>query len=291
MAKYRKDSEAFDLDSVGTRHPIATGTLSLQRGHRLGGLLGHPLAHRGLPIKAALRPSPDSGNWARDSLLQAAPRHALEGHSLRGHGVGGRPRGRFRRQLGSGSPRRRPLRALGRDLGDRRHATSPNDWSDIEEDVNLGVRTLPIRFGRACVDAPFGLDRRGHGPLRPGLSRWSPRSGTRSSTLPWLSLSGLFLLVLPGLRWLREQSTESAMAYFNKACFYPLAVFAGLGGVGIMQALGKPIQHPASLLERRARVSVEVLDPGGGQHVGPEGRHAPGRAVGHRGIAKSLERR
>jgi hypothetical protein len=41
-------------------------------------------------------------------------------------------------------------------------------------------------------------------------------------------LAGLFLLVLPGLRWLREQSTESAMGYFNKACFYPLALFAAL---------------------------------------------------------------
>jgi 4-hydroxybenzoate polyprenyltransferase len=108
----------------------------------------------------------------------------------------------------------------------------PNDWSDVEEDVNLGVRTLPIRFGKRASSRiaaafaaviilcslafPLAAPIR-HVPVYLGLA----------------AISGLALLALPCLRWLREQSTESAMAYFNKACFYPLAVFAAIA-VGLV---------------------------------------------------------
>ncbi len=41
--------------------------------------------------------------------------------------------------------------------------------------------------------------------------------------------AGVILLVIPGIRWLRDQQTKSAMLFFNRACFYPLAVFVVAG--------------------------------------------------------------
>jgi hypothetical protein len=38
--------------------------------------------------------------------------------------------------------------------------------------------------------------------------------------------AGAALLVIPAMLWVRSQATESAMYLFNRACFYPLSVFA-----------------------------------------------------------------
>ena len=40
--------------------------------------------------------------------------------------------------------------------------------------------------------------------------------------------AAVFLLLIPSLRWQRELSRESVMVFFNRACFYPLAVFVAL---------------------------------------------------------------
>ena len=46
--------------------------------------------------------------------------------------------------------------------------------------------------------------------------------------------AGIVFLVVPGIRWLREQQTKSAMLFFNRACFYPLAVFGVAGLLAII---------------------------------------------------------
>jgi len=47
-------------------------------------------------------------------------------------------------------------------------------------------------------------------------------------------LAGVWFLVLPGVRWLRDQQTKSAMLFFNRACFYPLAVFGAAGVLSLL---------------------------------------------------------
>src|SRR5208337_4951388 len=104
----------------------------------------------------------------------------------------------------------------------------PNDWSDLEEDTALRIKTMPVRFGRratsrisfvfACVTIaasllfPFAI------PMRFSVIF---QAGALAA--------GIVLLVIPGIRWLRDQQTKSAMLFFNRACFYPLAVFAVAG--------------------------------------------------------------
>jgi len=41
--------------------------------------------------------------------------------------------------------------------------------------------------------------------------------------------AGIVLLVIPGTKWLWDQQTKSAILFFNRACFYPLAVFVVAG--------------------------------------------------------------
>ena len=93
--------------------------------------------------------------------------------------------------------------------------------------MHLGIRTVPVRYGRkgaslvsfviVCATAVLGLVFPLVVPMPLG---WAYAAAT-------VLVSAYFLLV-PAIRWLRDQTTASAMAFFNLACFYPLAVFVVL---------------------------------------------------------------
>ncbi|MGA2547426.1 MAG: UbiA family prenyltransferase [Rectinemataceae bacterium] len=226
MAKYRKDSEAFDLDSVGTRHPIAQGSLS--RGAAIAwvafwGILSLTTAFLLKPLCAALLIVAVGLEVCYCRLLRVTHWKALlSGLMVAVGGLAG-----VFAVTSAPSPLAVVLFALWAASWEIGGRNIPNDWSDIEEDVNLGVRTMPIRFGRAAssrIAAAFAS-------VIILCSLAFPLAAPIRQVPVYLALAavaGLFLLVLPALRWLRVQSTESAMAYFNKACFYPLAIFAAM---------------------------------------------------------------
>jgi 4-hydroxybenzoate polyprenyltransferase len=226
MAKFEKDSEAFDLDSVGTRHPIAKGSLS--RRAAIGwvvswGILSLATAWLLKPLCAALLVAAVLLEVLYCRLLRVTHWKALlSGLMVAVGGLAG---------VAAVSSAPDPLVvalfvlwAACWEIGGR---NIPNDWSDIEEDIHLGVRTLPIRFGRPAssrIAAAFWA-------VTILCSLAFPFAAGLRNLPVYLGLAaaaGLGLLALPGLRWLRLQSTESAMAFFNKACFYPLATFAAL---------------------------------------------------------------
>jgi 4-hydroxybenzoate polyprenyltransferase len=226
MAKYRKDSEAFDLDSVGTRHPIAQGSLS--HGAAIGwvafwGLLSLVTAFLLKPLCALLLVAAVGIEILYCKLLRVTHWKALlSGLMVATGGLAG-----VFAVSSSPAPLAVALFAIWAASWEVGGRNVPNDWSDIEEDVNLGVRTLPIRFGRAASSRIAA----GLSALCVACSLAFPFAAPLGNTTVYLALSataGLALLGLPALRWLREQSVESAMAYFNKACFYPLAVFAAM---------------------------------------------------------------
>lgn len=98
------------------------------------------------------------------------------------------------------------------------------DWIDIEEDIRLGIRTFPVRYGKlrssqialalllltvlSSLSFPF---------LVTIKHRLVHQTGA-------LAIGGIFLII-PGWRWLRSQRVESALVLFNRACVYPLAMF------------------------------------------------------------------
>ena len=100
----------------------------------------------------------------------------------------------------------------------------PADWTDMEEDTHLESRTFPVRFGpRLSGQAAFGtlilamaanfallgLAPVSFGPLFFGASL----------------LAGVVLLILPARSLMKGLERENAMALFNRASYYPLALF------------------------------------------------------------------
>jgi len=100
----------------------------------------------------------------------------------------------------------------------------PNDWSDMEEDMRMGAETIPVKFGP-------------QGSARIILSALTV-SVVISIALFWLTPAklsalyfaaaipaGIFLLLLPAWRLYTERTADLASALFNRASYYPVAMF------------------------------------------------------------------
>ncbi|HUW42056.1 MAG TPA: UbiA family prenyltransferase [Rectinemataceae bacterium] len=226
MAKYRDSRETFDLDSMGERHPLAQGSLRFGAGLAwvlAWGLLSLVLAYLLRPICALLLLAAVILEAAYCLLLRVTHwKSLLSGLMV---GVGG--------LAGvwavSPSPRLGMVLvffawAFTWEVGGR---NIPNDWSDLEEDRHLGIRTVPVRYGQKnamIISLAIGGAMAILGLLFPLVS---PIPHAWAYLAAVLLVSVIFLL-LPAIRWLREQTSASALAFFNMACFYPLVVFAML---------------------------------------------------------------
>jgi 4-hydroxybenzoate polyprenyltransferase len=227
LGGYTGKRECFDLDSVGLRHPIAQGGIAFRSA--LGWVLFWGVLALGFafvldPICSLLMAVAAGLEAAYCRLLRVTHwKTVLSGLMV---AVGGMA-GVF--AVTSAPPVLMvalfALWAFTWEMGCR---NIPNDWSDLEEDTALRIKTLPVRFGRlvtsrisfvfalvtilASLLFPFAV------PMHFG---WIFQVGALAA--------GVFLLVIPGIRWLRDQQTKSAMLFFNRACFYPLAVFVAAG--------------------------------------------------------------
>jgi 4-hydroxybenzoate polyprenyltransferase len=99
----------------------------------------------------------------------------------------------------------------------------PADWHDLDEDSELGYRTIPVRFGRAgasriilvCLFMAVGI----------GVYLLSSVRGPFSIFCAGGSLvAGFFLLILPGWQVYRSKSTTDVDRLFGRASLYPLAL-------------------------------------------------------------------
>lgn len=95
-----------------------------------------------------------------------------------------------------------------------------NDWSDIEEDPHLGIKTVPVVYGlnfAGIMDFFFLI--------------LILASSIIIAFLPGVNLGityligaiaiGLYSLILPGINLLKNKKSSDAMKLFNRACFYP----------------------------------------------------------------------
>jgi 4-hydroxybenzoate polyprenyltransferase len=226
MAKYRDDRQTFDLDSMGERHPLAQGGLSYGAGLAwvlAWGILSLVLAWFLRPICAGFLVGAVVLETVYCKLLRVTHwKGLLSGLMV---GVGGL----------AGVWAVTPAPHLGMvivffawaftwEVGGR---NIPNDWSDLEEDKHLGIRTVPVRYGQktasiisfviVCALALLGL---AFPLVVPMPHVWLYLAAATAVTV-------IFLFV-PAIKWLREQTAASALAFFNLACFYPLAIFAVL---------------------------------------------------------------
>jgi 4-hydroxybenzoate polyprenyltransferase len=99
----------------------------------------------------------------------------------------------------------------------------PNDWTDLKEDLRLKAKTVPVRFGPEGSVRLIGASLL----LAVGLSIalfWTTPNRLGPLYLAGGLVAGLFLLLLPARRLSTGKSPEQAIALFNRASTYPLAM-------------------------------------------------------------------
>jgi 4-hydroxybenzoate polyprenyltransferase len=99
----------------------------------------------------------------------------------------------------------------------------PADWADIEEDRQLNAQTIPVRLGTEHAAAILLLCIILALILNMVLYYFSPGE----TVLPYVIASlivGIYLLLLPAFRIYKTKEHPHAMALFNKASYYPVAI-------------------------------------------------------------------
>ena len=99
----------------------------------------------------------------------------------------------------------------------------PNDWSDYDEDRQMNAKTIPIRWGLAVANRIILVTI----CLTLGMSAivfyFSQVSYGFIFVVMSLAVGG-YLLLLPALKLNKSRQHSHAMALFNKASYYPLAL-------------------------------------------------------------------
>lgn len=236
VVDYRSDREKLrqgrglrsgaDLDTVFVRHPMAQGLLSLRQGlawtvgWALLALCGAYVLH---PACAAIFLGACALEAIYCALLRVSYLRTLVSGVVKTSGglaavlaVDPRPDPLFMVHL-----------FLWLFLWEIGGQNVPNDWSDLEEDDGIRARTLPVqlRSGRAawvvliCVCSSVLL----------GLGfRWVTRAHLHLVFQALALVAGWSLLIWPAWRLFRERSVEAAAGLFNRASYYPLAVFGSV---------------------------------------------------------------
>lgn len=99
----------------------------------------------------------------------------------------------------------------------------PNDWSDLEEDRMLNVRTVPVRFGPDRSLAIIFIALLITLMLTAIIFNFSLATFQWPFVLLALASAG-FLLVQPAWRLFQRRESADAMNLFNRASLFPLAM-------------------------------------------------------------------
>ncbi len=101
----------------------------------------------------------------------------------------------------------------------------PNDWADVEEDLKLNAKTVPVRVGARgskliivstlIVSIILSVFLLVLGPFRSSI----PVIGG------WL-LAGIYFLVIPALKLFRSEDRNDALALFNRSSYYHITLLA-----------------------------------------------------------------
>ncbi len=101
----------------------------------------------------------------------------------------------------------------------------PNDWADIEEDRVLQASTIPVQFGPVLTKGLIFFSLLLAVALNMVSLGVSP-VGSRFAGVTASLGAGIYLLLLPAYRLYRTQERGQALALFNSASYYPVALLA-----------------------------------------------------------------
>ncbi|MGQ9859400.1 MAG: UbiA family prenyltransferase [Thermodesulfobacteriota bacterium] len=99
----------------------------------------------------------------------------------------------------------------------------PNDWSDLNEDMEVKARTLPVELGSASASWVVMTSLCSTLLLSLGLY-WSTKAHLNPIFQPLALLNGWSLLLRPAWRLFKERSLGAASVLFNRASYYPLGM-------------------------------------------------------------------
>jgi len=99
----------------------------------------------------------------------------------------------------------------------------PNDWTDIEEDRRYNAQTIPLRLGLSKATILIGCSLLAALFVNILLLWASPLAFGLYSLVTTVAINTV-LLIHPAYRLYSRQTREHAMALFNKASYYPLAI-------------------------------------------------------------------
>lgn len=100
----------------------------------------------------------------------------------------------------------------------------PNDWSDMEEDRRMGGKTVPVRFGTngSSVVIMFSTS---VAFLMSIVLFWLTPAHLNALYFAAAVPAGIFFLLLPAWRLYAGRTAALASGLFNRASYYPLAMF------------------------------------------------------------------
>ena len=104
----------------------------------------------------------------------------------------------------------------------------PADWNDVEEDRRIGAKTIPARFGPDVVTTVILLT----SGLTLVAASFLPVFSPALLGMPFFIASliiGYFLLLRPAFYLWRTQDSRYAARLFDRASYYPLAMFFLIG--------------------------------------------------------------
>ena len=99
----------------------------------------------------------------------------------------------------------------------------PNDWSDYDEDRLMNARTIPIRWGLPIADKIIGITIILTLVIN-GIIFYFCRVDYGYFFVVLSLAAGGYLMVLPALKLHKSHARSHAMALFNKASYYPMAL-------------------------------------------------------------------
>jgi len=99
----------------------------------------------------------------------------------------------------------------------------PNDWADVEEDLRLKARTIPVCAGSAGAKRIIISTIILSILLSLFLVSLSPFNSNALIMGGWL-LIGIYFLIIPALKLYRTENRDDALALFNRSSYYHFAL-------------------------------------------------------------------
>ena len=99
----------------------------------------------------------------------------------------------------------------------------PNDWTDLEEDMELRAKTIPVRFGSE-KSLRIILISLSVAVMLSLTLYWATPANLHPVYPTGALLAGLLLLLLPAYRLYAQGTPQLASALFNRSSYYPLTM-------------------------------------------------------------------